>query len=297
MPNISVIIVGHNSRHFLKGCLDSVYNQVYSDIEIIFVDNNSSDDTADFIRENYPEVKLIKNGLNLGFSKANNQAINLSKGRYVLTLNPDVVLEKDFLSNLVGAFETCALEDNIGMLGGRLLRKDKKTLDSAGLALTKFRRFYDRGSGMPNNGNFEKLVKIFGPCAAAALYRRDMLEDIKNNEEYFDNDFFAFAEDVDLSWRANKKGWRAFYVPSAVCYHERHSLKLDKSLVQYYSFRNRYLMMFKNDKFHPRHILIIFLYDLPRFFYLLLTNRKTLKALAEIIRLYRPMLAKRKECA
>lgn len=293
MPFISIIIVGYNSKTFLEDCLLSVYSQTFKDFEIIFVDNDSSDGTAGFMPSLYPDIKIIKNTANLGFSRANNQGIKISNGEYILTLNADVVLEKDFLRNIIKGVELYREDSNVGMFSGKILRKDRKTIDSTGLVLTRFRRFYDRRSGEDDDGRFNKIEEIFGPCAAAALYKRKMLEDIKANGEYFDEDFFVFVEDVDLAWRAQRRGWKALYVPDASCYHARHSNGYDKSFIQYYSFRNRYCMLLKNERFNLLTLLAIFLYDMPRFIYMLFTNKMIVKALVEMKKLRKSMLYKR----
>lgn len=294
MPKVSIVIVGYNSKNFLKECFSSIYHQTFKDFEVIFVDNNSTDGTVPFIKANFPQIELIENKQNVGFCKANNQAIELSRGDYILTLNCDVELDKDFIMNLIEEFNKHAEEDRVGMVSGKILRKDRKTIDSTGLILTRFRRFYDRGSGELNNGKFDKRKEIFGPCAAAALYKREMLKDIKVGKEYFDEDFFMFVEDVDLAWRANKRGWKALYVPEAVSYHKRHSNGYNKALIQYYSFRNRYFMLIKNERFRFFNIVSFLLYDIPRFFYILLTNRKASKAIFEMTKLTPLMLTKRK---
>jgi len=195
MAQVSIVLVGHNSEPFLKSCLQSLYFQTFKNIELIFIDNNSHGNSTNLIKNLFPEAKIIKNKMNLGFGKGNNQGINIATGEYILTLNCDVELDKDFLLKLIEVFQRINHKQKIGMLTGKILRKDKKTIDSAGLILTKFRRFYDRGNNKLDKGQFNKEEDVFGPCAAAALYKRKMLEDIKTGQEYFDEDFFLFVED------------------------------------------------------------------------------------------------------
>ncbi|MBU4468467.1 MAG: glycosyltransferase family 2 protein [Candidatus Omnitrophica bacterium] len=292
MPEVSVIIVTHNSLSTIKSCLDSVRSQSYEDIEVILVDNDSRDGIGDFLKSHYAEIRLIENKENLGFAKANNQGIFLSKAKYVLTLNPDAVLDKDFIFTIM-EFIKKEKNSQIGMISGKLLRM-QGILDSTGLVLTRFRRFFDRGSGEMDNGKYNRAERVFGPCAAAAFYKRDMLEDVRIDHEYFDEDFFCFVEDVDLAWRANKKGWLCYYLPEASCFHSRGSGRYKKSLVQYHSFRNRYFMNVKNDRFNIFTVPSILFYDLPRLLFMLFTNPLSFRAVKDIIYYTPKMLGKRK---
>lgn len=295
MPEVSIVIVGYNSLAFLQTCIPTIYRQSFIDFEVILVDNNSQDETVKFVRNYYPQIKLIENKTNVGFAKANNQAIKVSTGTYILTLNPDVELEDNFLHKLVNFFENSEANRRFGMLCSKMLRKDRKTIDSTGLILTRLRRFFDRGSGQIDNGKFNKPAEVFGCCAAAALYKRDMLEDIRVAEEYFDEDFFLFVDDVDLAWRSQNRGWNAYYVPDAICYHQRYSCGYDRQLTQYYSLRNRYFMIIKNEQRIWSYVPIFFIYDIPRFIYMLFTNFKNIHVIPDFIKLTKLMLEKKRK--
>jgi GT2 family glycosyltransferase len=286
---ISIIIVGYNSSEYLPACLNSIYGQSCKDFEVIFADNGSNDSTC-LILNSYPELKIINNYSNKGFSFANNQAISIARGDYVLTLNSDVVLDKDFLLELTKAVKT----NKAGLFGTKILSADGKTIDSTGLVLSSFYRFFDRGSGEIDSGQYDNEIEIFGPCAAAALYKREMLEDIKNKTEYFDEDFFFLAEDFDLAWRACNKKWKAVFVPSAICYHVRNGSKFDDKFRQYLSSRNRFFLLLKNDALNLKYFTVFLLYDIPRFIYMFFTNKYTLKALYEIIKYYPKISGKKR---
>jgi len=276
-PLISVIIVGYNAAGHIAGCIDFVYGQSYDNFEIIFIDNGSVDNTGDILKL-YPGIKVIKNKENKGFAAANNQGIKASAGEYVLTLNSDVILDKGFLSEM----EKAAKEEGAALLSGKILRGREKAIDSTGLVLSRLYRFFDRGSGEIDTGQYDKKRDIFGPCAAAALYKREMLEDIKQGGEYFDEAFFFLGEDFDLAYRAGKKGWKAGFVPDAVCYHTRNSTRFNNKFRQYLSFRNRFFFLIKNNILNFRYIPVFLVYDMPRFLYMLFINRYTLKAVREI---------------
>lgn len=285
---VSIVIVGYNASRHLSACMEAVYNQTYRNFEVIFVNNGSTDDTASMLKS-YPDVRLIDNTGNRGFCIANNQGISIAKGNYILTLNSDIILDENFLVEMKRAIEA----DDMALFGAKILSNDGKTIDSSGLALSWFYRFFDRGKGEIDRGQYNNQLDIFGPCAAAALYKKEMLDDIAYDGEYFDEDFFFLAEDFDLAWRAKKRGWKAMFIPKAVCYHIRNSTNFNRDFREYLSFRNRYFLLIKNSSLSVRYLIVFFLYDIPRFLYMLLTNRYTCRALYEIIKYTPKMLRKR----
>jgi len=270
MPELSIIILTFNSIKFIKPCLDSIFEQDYQDFEGIVVDNGSKDDTANFIKGNYPQFILIENKENLGTAFARNQGIEIAKGKLILTLDCDIILRKDFLKKIM----TFAREsgDSIGMFQPKILNVDKKTIYSCGIYLSKLRRFYDIGKGIPAEGNFDKGRYIFGACSAAALYKRRMLEEIKEDTGYFDERFFFLVEDVDLAWRAQRKGWKALFYPQAICYHVGNGSNTSKKLRQYLCWRNKKYLL-RKCKLNIFKLATIYLfYDLPRLLFLFLIN-------------------------
>jgi GT2 family glycosyltransferase len=249
MSQVSVVILNWNGKKFLKDCLDSVLTQSYPNLEIIVVDNGSTDSSPKIIKRGYPSIKLIENQENQGFSKAANQGITEASGSHILSLNNDVVLSPSFVEEAVNAISK---DERIGSVSGKLLKSPPQngTIDSAGHIIFKNRLAFDRGDGETDAGQYDSFEYVFGACAAAALYRREMLEDVKVKGEYFDEAFFAFLEDVDLSWRAQLRGWKSVYVPNAVAYHYRGGTAVRRSkLVEIHNYKNRYLMILKNDSF------------------------------------------------
>lgn len=290
MAEISIIIPVYNGINFIKGCLNSINSQTYKEFEVIIVDNGSTDNIAFLLKENYPHVGIIKNKENLGPCRARNQAIEITESKWILTLDCDIILEKDFLKKIITSANKS--EESIGMFQPKILKSDKKTIYSCGIYLSRLKRFYDIGQGKFNNGKFNDSEYIFGICSAAALYKKEMLEDIKQNGQYFDEDFFFLLEDVDLAWKAKKNGWRALFCPDAICYHSGNSSNFDKQFRQYLCFRNRFFLILKNDdiKGVVKMAPLMMVYDIPRLFYLLFTNKYTLKALREIVVLTQKML-------
>lgn len=271
---ISIIILTFNSKKFIGPCLDSIFNQGYSNLEVVIVDNGSKDGTVSFIKENYPGVILIENKENVGACKARNQGIKITQREWILTLDCDIILQKDFLSGLIKAVDNLSLP--VGMIQPKILNMDRKTIYSAGIFLTTLRRFYDIGKGKNDNGQFNGSKYIFGACCAATLYKRKMLEEIKEDTGYFDERFFFLVEDVDLAWRAQRRQWKALFYPKTICYHTGNSSHYDKINRQYLCFRNRLFSILKNEKLKGKMKLVpfFFAYDLPRLLLLLFNHRK-----------------------
>ena len=300
--SIAIQIVTYNNQHTIDVCLKSLEKQTFRDYVVCFIDNNSQDKTVSVAKKHAVNI-LIQNKVNIGYAAGHNQAVRMTKSNYVLTLNPDVVLDKDFLKNMVEAMDTAG--DTIGSASGLLLRintihEKSGIVDSAGLFMRKNRR-----QGLRYEGTSSTLVQkgteqIFGPDGAAAFYRRKMLEDIKIGNQYFDEDFFMHKEDVDICWRAQLRGWKSLFVPSAACYHIR-SFRSDKRqqmqpFLKTCAVRNRYYLIIKNDKI--THILKDFFpiafYDLGIFFYLLLFERSSLVAYIDVVKNFKTMMEKRK---
>ncbi len=275
--DVSVIVTTWNSSRWIQACLESLQRQTGISFEIILVDNGSTDRTKELVSRLVPNARFLFLSANAGPAKARNLAMAQAIGRYILTLDSDVVLEPAFLRNLVGAADVGP--ERVGMWNGKILRPDLRAVDSTGIVLSKRWRAWDRGGGEWDRGEWEKKdAAILGPSACAALYRRTMLEEIKDEYGYFDERFFFLWEDVDLAWRAQSKGWKAAYVPSAVAAHARNGSGLGRRQRQALSFRNRYLFIRKHHLWRPlsRYILHCGLYEVSRFSFILFTNPSAL---------------------
>ncbi len=297
MKIVSIIIVTYNSIQFIDNCLDSIFAQDFKDFEVVVVDNNSQDSTKEILKKRLTSITLIENPKNYGFSKAVNQGISIADGKYILCLNSDIKLRSGFLTNIHKAIED---DSYIGAVQPKVLKIDEKHIDSAGIYLSFFRRFYNVNSGKIDAPKFDRRRYVFGACAAAVLYRREALETIKQGNEYFDENFFCLVEDVDLSWRMQKKSWRTLYEPDAIAIHNRGLSSRKDSFTQYLSMRNRYLMIIKNESFWGflRFPFIFVTYDLWRNLFMLIVNFKySLKAYYEITLLLPKIIYKRKEFA
>jgi len=284
-PLVSIGLVTWNSAAHLPGCLGALVLQEYPNFELIVVDNASIDRSLDLVMDYYPGASVIHNADNMGFCHAHNQAIRASKGAYYLPLNPDVEMEKGYILNLVQALETLK---EYGSAAGKLLLKPRNEyphrIDSTGLFLDRRRRQYLRGYGELDQGQYDHPGEVFGVDGAAPLYRREMLEDIKIAEQYFDESFFAHKEDVDLAWRARLFGWLCWYQPLAVAYHQRSFRPGQREEVapniRVHANKNRYLLMIKNETASSwrRDWLPILWYDLKILAYICLFECASLKA-------------------
>jgi len=210
---VSAIVVNWNGQRLLERCLSALLAQTCRDLEIILVDNGSTDGSVALVKSRFPTVRLIESPTNLGFAAGNNLGLTAARGRFIALLNNDVFPEPRWLENLLRAMRSDA---SIGMCASQMvLHSDPGRIDSAGIAIDRAGIAWDRLGGQPVAASESAPVEIFGPCAGAALYRRAMLEDVG----FFDEDFFMYLEDVDLAWRARLRGWRCLYVPDAVVRH------------------------------------------------------------------------------
>jgi len=251
---VSVTIVTYNSGRFIKRCLESVLSQRYRLKEVIVIDNASTDGTIDILEQFEGRCQIHYNEENVGFAAAQNQAIRMAGGDWILTLNPDVLLLPNFIQALVdaGQFDT-----RIGAVCGKLLTMtahfeipERPVVDSTGIYFNPMLRHLDRGSQEVDNGHYLQYEYVFGATAAAALYRRAMIEDISLDGEFFDSDFFVYREDADVAWRAQLMGWKCLYVPYARGYHVRKVLPGNRralpAAINMHSVKNRFLMRLKN---------------------------------------------------
>lgn len=305
-PFLSVVLVNWNGKRFLRPCLNSVFKQTYGNYEVIFVDNASTDESVEFIRKKYGskikdgKLKIIANDKNYGFAEGNNIGIRYAlknpKVRYIASLNVDAVAEKNWLEKLVQASEG---NEKIGMSQGKILHIDKRTIDSTGIFFYKSATWYDRGENEKDSHQYDGMPDIFGVCAAAALYKRKMLEELKPRGEFFDRDFFGYCEDVDLSIRARILGWHATYVPDAIVYHHRGGTTGPESDFQIYHFqRNNLWLIFKTlpSRFIVKNFFSILLSQLGGIFLSLVKKRPgpALRAKLDALRMLKKVMVKRR---
>lgn len=211
MVNVTVIIPNYNGKNFLKEVLQSLNNQNHP-FEVTIIDNASNDRSVNYIKENYPQFKIIENKENLGFAAAVNQGIKASKSEYIFLLNNDTELESSCISNLITCIEK---DESIFAVSSKMIQShDRNKVDDAGDEYTIFGWTKRVGYGRSHD-LYNQEREIFSACAGAALYRRSIIDEIG----LFDENFFAYMEDVDISYRARIRGYKCIYCPNAVVYH------------------------------------------------------------------------------
>lgn len=333
MARISVHLVTWNSSKVLPEALGSLRAQTFKDWSLVVVDNASTDGSVGLVRKKVPEATLLRNFKNLGFSRAHNQAIRIARQkwalddregrasdeRYVLILNPDIIMVPDFLEKLVSKSDG---RRNAGSFGGKLLKvlprleeyedpRFTEIIDSTGLRMHHNRRITERGSGEKDEGQYDMASEVFGFSGALALYRAEALDSAAmDGDEIFDEDFFAYKEDVDLAWRLRLLGWGAVFVPPAVAYHYRGAGSSEKAglftlargrrgrsaEVNRLSTRNQLLLLMKNEDWTNGflHAPLIWGYELAKLLFVAVTSPRTLSAYLDVLRLSPKMWRKRR---
>ena len=241
-PLVSVIIVSWNGRKLLKRCLPSVCSQDYKNIEILVVDNGSIDGTIDFLMGNYPSVRIVRNGRNLGFAEANNVGAREAKGELLLLLNNDTIVEKDCFSQLI---DRMGHDPKLGICQPKIKFLDEpRRLDSMGSFPTYLGFLKHCGFGEIDLGQYDHIEEVFSPKGACVLIRKNIFFYVGG----FDSDFFCYFEETDLAWRIWLAGFKTVLVPKAVVLHEigATSSGLNFSFIQYHSTKNRICTLIKN---------------------------------------------------
>jgi len=311
-PLVSINLLTYNAEKYIKSCLNSVFSQAYPELEILIIDNASTDGTVEYLKKlpKRQNLKIVFNKKNVGFAAGHNQGIRKSGGEFVLCLNQDVILENGFVREAVEIFKK---DRKIASVQGKLLRWNlglSTIIDTTGLVIFKNRRIINREQGQIDQGQFENREEIFGADGAAPVYRREALEDVKIKEEYFDEDFFCYKEDVDLAWRLRLRGWKAIYQPKSVAWHARTAgdsaakgylsivrerLKINK-FGKFHAFKNQRLMQLKNEQ--PLLLIKHLPWFLPKeiisWVYVLLFEKYTWKAMKELFKLTPNAWRKRK---
>lgn len=211
MPSVSIVIPNYNGERYLKDCIEALREQSYLDFETILIDNASTDSSYEWLSD-YENIIFKRLDKNYGFSRAVNEGIQMARGKYVLLLNNDTIVERDFVKALVEAIE----EDEriFGVSSKMIAYQDHSIMDDAGDEYSILGWAYKLGDGKSVE-LFDKAGKVFSACAGAALYRKAVFDEIG----LFDESFFAYMEDVDISYRARIYGYYNIYCPEAKVYH------------------------------------------------------------------------------
>ena len=241
MDKVAVVIPNYNGYRYLETCFAALAKQTFTEFTTYFVDNGSQDESCAFLREHYPETKIIQLDDNYGFSRAVNEGIRRSKEPYVILLNNDTEVFPDFVERL---YEGICKRKNAFACSAKLISyQERDKIDDAGNYYNMLGWAFARGKGKPVS-EFETSDRIFAACAGAAIYRREFLE----KTGLFDEEHFAYLEDTDIGYRARLLGYENWYEPSAKVYHvgsgtsgSRYNLFKIR-----YSSRNNIYLIYKN---------------------------------------------------
>lgn len=258
---VSAVVVNYNARELLLACLASVraaLESVDGATELIVVDNGSSDGSCEAVRDKFPDVRLRALSENRGFPTAASTGVHATTGDWILFVNNDATIEPDAITEMLAAVEG---RDDVGSVAAQMLFAGTGLINSAGLVVDRLGIGFDRLIGTPAEASEPEPVEVFGACGGGALYRRAMLTDIGG----IDESFFIFLEDADVAWRAQMRGWRSLYVPSAVVHHHHSATTGHGSSFKYFHVGlNRVRMLAKNA--HSRQLrrygLQMLVYDL-----------------------------------
>lgn len=239
LPLASVVIPNWNGIHHLPVCLAALCAQTYPRLEVILVDNGSTDGSQEMVTEMYPEVRLLALEKNLGLTGGNNLGFRAAQGQILISLNNDTEADDRFIESLVMALVE---HPEAGMAAAKMLLFDRRdTIHSAGDGYRVDGIPFNRGVWEQDQGQYDEPGWIFGGCGGAVAYRREMLDEVG----LFDESFFMYCEDVDLNWRSQLLGWRCWYTPQAVVYHKL-SATGGGPLASFYTGRNTLWVMAKN---------------------------------------------------
>jgi GT2 family glycosyltransferase/glycosyltransferase involved in cell wall biosynthesis len=243
-PTLSVVIPTLDGRALLAECLDGLAGQDYprDRVEVVVVDNASSDGTVEWLRQSHPGVRVVSLASNLGFAEPCNRGAEAASGEWLVLLNNDAVPEEGFLSALVRR----AGGEGVAAVGGRILSADGRDVEFGGAGLSVFGFGFQRSSWQPGFGETAPGAEMPFACGGAMLARRDVFLDLGG----FDADYFAYYEDVDLGWRLNLSGHRVVYAPEARVRHRKHatSSRFSDRWRHFHWYKNTLQTLVKNSE-------------------------------------------------
>lgn len=246
---LSIIIVNWNTRDLLLQCLGSIYQTIEGiEMDVFVVDNGSLDGSITAAQERFPEVKLIQNEMNLGFARANNQALRIAMGKYLLLLNPDTQVKKEAIDRLISFMDT---HPEAGGAGGQLLNADGSKQNSIANFPSLVTELFNKSllrwlfpKAFPGKErNYPEPIEVDSVIGACMIVKRGVVEQVG----LLDEDYFLFLEETDWCYRIQEAGWKIYHIPQSEIYHfqgKGAELEKRKAKIEYY--RSRYLFFKKN---------------------------------------------------
>ena len=213
-PLVSIIVLNYNGRNHLNECFTSLYNINYKNTELILIDNNSTDKSVEFIKEKFKKVKIFKLDRNYGFAQGNNLGLPHTNGKFIVLLNMDTIVDKNWLTELIKVAEQ---SKKIGIVGGKIYYyDDRKTIDFAGSYTDIYGNIIHIGQKKVGTELYNKQMISFYICGASILFRRELYDKIN----LFDPFYYMYYEDVDFCWRAWINGYDIIYAPKSIIFHK-----------------------------------------------------------------------------
>lgn len=218
VPPVSVVVVNFNGKEYLEDCFNSLAGQNFpkNRLEVIMVDNSSRDGSVEFVKERFPWVKVITNKQNYGYSRAVNEGARLAQGEYLAILNNDTRADPEWLSSLLLPLLS---QGDVACSCSKILSWDGEKIDFVGGSLSFYGHGFKLNVGSSDSGDFDRERTVLFPCGGAMLVDRKIFLDVGG----FDEDYFAFFEDVDFGWRLWVLGYRVIFTPRSVVYHRYHA--------------------------------------------------------------------------
>lgn len=311
---VALVQVVYKSMKFIPQVFPAALKQTHADCEFYAVIASNEDGAKDYIQEHFPDVNIIDPGYNIGFSKGHNDLFKDLDVDFFQLINPDLIIPPNFVEEMLKPF----VDEQVGAVTGKLLRYDfennlpTKEIDTTGVVIAKSGRGRDRGQHEIDNGQYDNQTDLIAVSGAVAMYRKTALQDVKyertdGRTEYFDEDFFMYWEDIDLSWRMINAGWKIKFAPNAVGYHGRtassspggyskvvqfiqHHRKIPAQILQW-NYKNHIFMFIKNSpKWYWQFFVREFFYNL----FVLVFETKTYKVLPTFFKQLPIMFRKRK---
>jgi GT2 family glycosyltransferase len=245
MSLISIVILNYNGKHHLQSCFESVFNQNFTDFEVILADNNSTDSSVSWIKENYPKAKIVENKKNLGFAGGNNSALPCASGEWIFFLNNDTMLENNCLAEIAKGISE-KRTNNIVFAPLIVNFDNPEKIESGGDCLYPWCYGYSYEDFKVSNAIFAEKREIMLACGGGVVFNRELLDKIGS----FDEDFFLVYEDVDLSLRAKRAGAEIWMLPKAKIRHKGYATLIRYSAQRmYFAERNRFYLKIKHYPF------------------------------------------------
>ena len=319
MLKVALVQVVYNSMKFIPQVFPAALSQTEKDLAFYAIIAGNEDGGKEYIQKNFPEVKIIDPGYNVGFSKGHNDFFSQIDAEFIQLINPDLIVTPTFVEDMLKPFSDSA----VGAVSGKILQYDfvknlsTNKIDSTGVVISKTGRGRDRGQHEIDEGQWDSQTDLIAVSGAAAMYRKSALESVKyiypenhskkGQVEYFDEEFFMYWEDVDLSWRMVNAGWKIKFAPHAKAFHGRtagssasgykkvwafiqHHRQIPKQILKW-NYKNHIFMFIKNSpKWYGKFFVREFFYHV----FVLVFETKTLAVLPEFFRQLPSIWQKRK---